>query len=339
MPTHPKPLAVGCVGIGWWSDVLADAMQRSGKFEIVACFSRSQDKRSRFAAKYGCRAAASYEDILKDTSVEAIVNTTPNSVHLETTRMAAAAGKHVFLDKPIANTVDDGLAITAVCRKARVVLALGYQRRREGHFRWIRKQIDDGVFGKLVNAEANISRDRLGKVDLGSWRYTAEGMPGGVMLQIGIHYIDVLEYLVGPIKAVSGSLAQLVLPGDNPDVASLLIEHQNGALSTLNASYASASEYYVMNVYGKDASAYYDFHQGLRFLKRGAEKSEPVRVPKIDTFVDELEEFAAAVRGGPRPEMGGEGGTRSLAVIRAGIKSAREGRRVQVAEIFEARDA
>jgi len=334
-----EPLKVACLGMGWWSDVLADAIVRSGKLEIAACYTRSEEKRAKFAAKYSCRAAPSYGSILADRSIEAIINTTPNNVHLETTRAAAEAGKHVFLDKPIANTVSDGRGITEVCHKAGVVLALGYQRRREGHFRWIRKQIDDGVFGKLVNAEANISRDRLGKIDLGSWRYTAEGMPGGVMLQIGIHYIDVLEYLVGPIKAVSGSLAQLVLPGDNPDVASLLIEHQNGALSTLNASYASASEYYVMNIYGKDASAYYDFHQGLRFLKRGAEKSEPVQAPKVDTFVDELEEFAAAVRGGPRPEMGGEGGTRSLAVIRAGIKSAREGRRVQVAEIFEARDA
>jgi predicted dehydrogenase len=334
-----EPLRVACLGMGWWSDVLADAIVRSGKLKIAACYTRSEEKRAKFAAKYGCRAAPSYESILADHSIDAIINTTPNNVHLETTRAAAEAGKHVFLDKPIANTVADGRAITAACRKAGVVLALGYQRRREGHFRWIRARIDEGMFGKLVNAEANISRDRLGKIDLGSWRYTAEGMPGGVMLQIGIHYIDVLEYLVGPIRAVSGSLAQLVLPGDNPDVASLIIEHESGALSTLNASYASASEYYVMNVYGKEASAYYDFHQGLRFLRRGAEKSEPVQVPKVDTFVDELEEFAAAVRGGPRPEMGGEGGTRSLAVIRAGIKSAREGRRVQVAEILEAPDA
>ena len=108
----------------------------------------------------------------------------------------------MFLDKPIANTVSDGRAITAVCAKAGVVLALGYQRRRESQFRWIRRQIDAGVFGKLVNAEANISRDRLGKIDLSSWRYQAAGMPGGVMLQIGIHYADVLEYLLGPITAV-----------------------------------------------------------------------------------------------------------------------------------------
>src|SRR5438445_9481334 len=320
--------------MGWWSDVLADAIQRSGKLKIVACYTRSEERRRAFAGGYGCRAAPSYEAILADPSIGAIISTTPNDAHLETTRAAAAAGKHVFLDKPIANTVSDARAITDACRRAGVVLALGYQRRRESHFRWIRQRIDEGAFGRLVNAEANISRDRLGKVDLSSWRYTAQGMPGGVMLQIGIHYADVLEYLLGPINAVSGRFAQLVLPGDNPDVASLVLEHESAALSTLNASYASASEYYLMNVYGKEASAYYDMHQGLRSLKRGSSGPSPVACEKNDTFVEELEEFAEAVRGEGRPEMGGEGATASLAVIRAGIVSAREGRRVEVAEML-----
>ena len=220
-----------------------------------------------------------------------------------------------------------------------MVLAIGYQRRRESQFRWISKQIDDGVFGRLVNAEANISRDRLGKIDLGSWRYTAEGMPGGVMLQIGVHYTDVLEYLLGPVKAVSGSLAQLVLPGRQPRRREPDPRARERRAVDGNASYASASEYYLMNVYGKEASAYYDFHQGLRFLKRGAERSEPVAVGKIDAFVDELEEFARAARGQARPEMDGEAATRSLAVIRAGIRSAREGRRVTVAEVLDDRNA
>jgi predicted dehydrogenase len=125
-----------------------------------------------------------------------------------------------------------------------------------------------------------------------------------------------------------------VLPGDNPDVASMVLEHENGALSTLNASYASASEYYLMNVYGKEASAYYDMHQGLRVLKRGGKGASAVPCAKNDTFVEELEEFAGSVRGNGKPEMGGEAATRSLAVIRAGIVSAREGRRVEVAEMM-----
>ena len=334
MSVSTQPINVACLGIGWWSDVLADAIVRSGRLTIQSCYTRSEDKRAAFAKKYNCVAAPSFEAILADKSIDAIINTTPNNVHLETTRQAAAAGKHVFLDKPIANTIAEGRAITEACERAGVVLALGYQRRRESQFRWIKQQVDEGVFGRLVNAEANISRDRLGKIDLASWRYQAAGMPGGVMLQIGVHYVDVLHYLMGPITSVSGYCAQLVLPGDNPDVASLILEHESGALSTVNASYASASENYVMNIYGKEASAYYDLHGGLRMVKRGTEKTVAVPFEKNDTYVDELDEFAAAVRGVGTPETGGEYATRSLGVIRAGIISAREGRRVQLAEVL-----
>jgi predicted dehydrogenase len=329
-----NPLRVAVLGMGWWSDVLADAIQRSNRLRIVSCFSRSADKRTGFAAKYGCRAADNYRQILNDPAIEAIVNTTPNNVHLETTQAAADAGKHVFLDKPIANTVADGQRITELCEKAGIVLSLGYQRRREDHFRWIKREIDAGRFGRLVQAEANISRDRLGKIDLSSWRYQAVGMPGGVMLQIGIHYVDVLEMLMGPVKRVSGMSAQLVLPGDNPDVANLILEHENGALSNLTACYASASEYYMMNVYGKEASAYYDLFGGLRHLRRGESAALPVATEKNDTLREELEEFARCVRKRERPETGGAWATRNLAVIKAGIKSARERRVIEVAEVL-----
>lgn len=333
-PTDVRPLRAAALGIGWWSDVLADAAGRSDAIRIVACYTRSDDKKRAFAAKFGCRAAASYEEILADPSIDAILNTTPNAAHLETVRMAAAAGKHVFLDKPIANSVAEGLEIARLCDDAQVVLALGYQRRRENHFRWIKSEIDAGRFGRLVQAEANISRDRLGKIDLSSWRYQAAGMPGGVMLQIGIHYVDVLEMLFGPVARVSGASAQLVLPGDNPDVAAMILEHESGAVSNLSASYASAGEYYMMNVYGKTASAYYDPFNGLRIFRQGDAMPRAVAVEANDTIREELEEFARCVRAGDRPETDGWWGARNLAVVCAGIKSARERRAVEIAEIM-----
>ena len=329
-----KPLRVAVVGIGWWSDVLADACKRSKLFDIATCFTRSPDKRAAFAAKYQCAQAESYDAILKDASIEAVINTTPNNAHLETTRQAASAGKHVFLDKPIANTVAEGLEIARICEKAGVVLALGYQRRRESHFRWIKNEIDAGRFGKMVQAEGNISRDRLGQIDLTSWRYQANGMPGGVMLQIGIHYVDVLEMLMGPVKRVSGMSNQLVLPGDNPDVANLILEHDSGAISNLTASYASASEYYMMNIYGKEATAYYDLFNGLRHLKRGEKKPQTIATEKNDAIREELDEFVACVRNGEKPETDGFWAARNLAVIKAGVKSAREGRAIDVADIL-----
>jgi predicted dehydrogenase len=334
-PGMPAKLRVAVVGIGWWSDVLADAALRSGIIEVAACYTRSEDKRGAFAAKYRCRAAATFEDILADDGIEAIVNTTPNAAHLATTRLAAAAGKHVFLDKPIANTVAEGREIARVCDEAGVVLALGYQRRRESHFRWIKAEIDAGRFGRPVQAQCNISRDRLGKIDLSSWRYQAAGMPGGVMLQIGIHYVDVLEMLMGNVRRVAAMSAQLVLPGDNPDVAGLVLEHDSGAISTLTASYASASEFYMMNVYGKEASAYYDLFGGLRHLRRGEALPRAVATTPNDTLREELEEFVACIRNGGKPQTDGWWASRNLAVVIAGIRSAREGRAIDVAPIAE----
>jgi predicted dehydrogenase len=334
-----KPVRIASLGIGWWSDVLADALQRTGgKLELAACFTRSEDKRTAFAEKYNCRAATSFEEILADDGIDGIINTTPNHAHLETTAAAARAGKHIFLDKPIANRIDEARDITRVCRDAGVVLAVGYQRRRENHFRWMQERIVNGDFGISVQAEANISRDRVGQFEPGHWRYTADGMPGGVMLQIGLHYVDVLMMLFGPVKLVSGMASQLVLPGDNPDVGSLLMQHENGAISTLSTSYASASEYYVMNVYGKEMSAYYNLFDGLRFLKRGEARQEPVALDKNDTLVEELAEWAAAINGEGAPEVGGEGATESLAVVKAGVESVKRGQHVEVAEILAGND-
>lgn len=330
-----KPVRVASLGIGWWSNVLADAVQRTNALEIVACFTRDEDKRGAFADKYGCRAAGSYEDILIDEGVDEIINTTPNNFHLETTRQAAEAGKHVFLDKPIANSTAEGAEITKACRDAGVKLSIGFQRRREAHFRWVHEKIKAGDFGQLVQAEANISRDRLGQFEDGHWRYTAEGMPGGVMLQIGPHYVDVLEMLIGSIVSVSGMLSQLVLPGDNPDVAGLVMRHENDAISTLNAGYASAGEHYAMNIYGKKASALYSLHTGMYYLEQGENEPRYVPFEKNDTLAEQMEEFANCIRNDTKPEVGGEWATRSLAVIRAGVKSAREGRVVEIAEILE----
>jgi len=329
------PFRVASLGIGWWSDVLADAAQRTGgRVEILSCFTRSPDKRQAFAEKYGCAGAASLDELLADGGIEGIINTTPNHVHLETTRAVAAAGKHVFLDKPIANTIGEAKAITKACADAGVTLGVGYQRRRESHFRWIKERIDAGDFGTLVQAEANISRDRAGQFEPGHWRYTAEGMPGGVILQIGLHYVDVLMMLLGPVKSVSGMASQLVLPGDNPDVGTLMMHHENGAVSSLSTSYASASEYYLMNVYGKKMSAYYNLFDGLRALKQGETSHTPIKADEVDTLAEELIEWADAAQGGTAPEVGGDSATESLAVVKAGIKSVAEGRHVEVAEIL-----
>ena len=155
------------------------------------------------------------------------------------------------------------------------------------------------------------------------------------MLQIGPHYVDVLEMLIGPVVDVSGMLSQLVLPGDNPDVAGLVMKHENGAISTLNAGYASAGENYVMNIYGKKASAFFDLTNGLNFFEQGDTTPHSITFEQNDTLAEQMEEFGRCIRDGSEPEVGGEWASRSLAVIRAGVKSAKERRFVSIEEIME----
>jgi hypothetical protein len=83
-------LRVACIGMGWWSDVLADAIKRSGKLKIMSCFSRSDEKRQKFTAKYGGRASPSFEAILADPEIEAIINTTPKPLGVRPTFLPAA---------------------------------------------------------------------------------------------------------------------------------------------------------------------------------------------------------------------------------------------------------
>lgn len=329
-----EPVRVASIGMGWWSDVLANAAEKSSKIKIVKCYTRSIAKREAFAKKYACQAVSDYKEILQDPSIEGVLITTPNNAHRETACLAAEAGKHIFIDKPIANTIADGRAITRACRDAGVILSVGYQRRRESHFRWMRKAITEGKFGGLVQAEANISRDRVGVMDPSSWRHKASEMPGGVMLQIGIHYVDVLLYLLGPARSVSAMTSHLYLEGENPDIAALLIEHENGALSRLSASYSTMAELYLFDVYGRDMTAFYSIHEGLRVLARGAQTLESIPCEKNPTVVEELEEFADSVRKKARPEVGGDAAIESLAVIRAGILSAKERRHVPLQEIL-----
>ena len=93
-----------------------------------------------------------------------------------------------------------------------------------------------------------------------------------------------------------------------------------------------------MNIYGKEATAYYDLFGGLRYISRGDKEPQPIPYEKNDAIVDELEEFAACIRGETTPEVGGQMATESLAVIHAGVKSVKEGRTVDVAEIMESSD-
>ena len=328
-----RPVKVASVGIGWWSDVLAQAAVQSGVLEIVVAASRSADKRAAFATKYRCREAGSYEAVLGDPEVEAVLLTTPHTVHAEQVVAAAEAGKHVFVEKPFALTVADARRATEACRRAGVVLAVGHQRRRHPASRALKRLLDEGALGRVVQAEANMSGDLGFSLKPGVWRSRREETPGGAMTNVGIHPLDTLHYLLGPVVRVMAFVRRVVVTQvDIDDTTSVLLEFASGGLGYLGTSWVHATRTSFVTLHGTDAQAFWEADGArLSVARQGQREPSPVPLGAVDTMatdavVEELAEFGRCVREGGRPEVGGEEGTANVAVLEAIVESAATGR-------------
>ena len=327
-----EPVRVAAVGIGWWSGVLADALPRGTNLRVVTCATRSPEKRAAFAAKYGCRQAESYEAVLKDPEVEAVLLTTPHTLHGDQVIAAAHAGKHVFVEKPFTLTVDEGRRATEACRRAGVVLAVGHGRRRQPASRALKAMIDDGTMGRVVQIEGNISSSTGFTLKPGGWRTDPRETPAGAMTGLGIHHVDTYQYLLGPITRVVVFSGRQILKGmEIDDTTGILLEFASGILGYLGTAYVLANRTNLLALHGTEAQAFSEAEGSRLFLqKKGEADRSPVPLQPVDIIVEELAEFSRCIREGGRPEVGGEEGTANIAVLEAIVESVKTGQLIRV---------
>jgi len=239
------------------------------------------------------------------------------------------------VEKPIALTVADGLAATRACAEAGVVLSVGHQQRRETAIRRLKGIMESGDLGQVVCVEANLSTERGMHVAPDAWRWNREECPGGSLIQIGIHLVDTLTYLLGPIVRVFGVQRHLVIPAQIDDATVTLLEFESGVLGHLTSCYCTAR---VMDirVMGTEANARYDKMLGLELHKDGRDQAlrESVPFQRGDPICEQVAEFARCIREGGRPEVGGDEATYALAVVLAAIESQRRGTPVAVAHVM-----
>ena len=326
------PVRVAAVGVGGWGRVLADAARRGTGLAIVACTSRSADNRAAFAKTYGCPDLPSVEAVLADPEVEGVLITTPHSVHAEQVVAAARSGKHVFVDKPFTLTLADARRATEGCRRAGVVLAVGHQRRKQAASRGLKRFLDEGAMGRVVQVEGNFSADIGFALKPGMWRTVRAETPGGAMTNLGIHHVDTFQYLLGPIARVMAFSRRVALTGvDIDDSTSILFEFASGGLGYLGTSWIHANRTSIITLHGTEAQAWSEADGTRLFLaKRGQPERTAVALTPVDPVVEELTEFARCVREGTKPEVGGEEATANVAVLEAIVESAESGRAVLV---------
>jgi predicted dehydrogenase len=318
---------VAIVGTGMWAPRLAGAAQRAG-LEVASCFSREEGRRREFAERFGCEPAASLENAIEHPRVEGVVLVTPNDVHEEQALACAERGRHVFVEKPIADSVEAGERMRRACAEAGVTLMVGHAFRRLGAARRVRQLIDDGSLGRVVLAEANMSLPGSFKPE--AWRAHRERNPGGPIMQLGIHHVDTLAYWLGPVRRASGRFAHVHTHAEIDDVGVVTLEFESGALGSLTGSYVSPKTL-SLRLLGTEAvlELRTDFSvwpdaQALDRVTALTLGGEPVDFGERDMLAEELAEFGSCIRGEAAPETDADAGIAALAVVTAALEASAE---------------
>ena len=211
--------------------------------------------------------------------------------------MAARAGKHVFVEKPFTLTTADGQSAAQACKQSGVVLAVGHNRRYAAATQWLKDVVSDGTLGTILHIEANFSAPGGLSYTSDRWRANRKESPGGSIAGLGIHMIDLMCFLAGPIQTVNARAIRRAVTVEMDDTTSALFQFVSGPTGYLGTSFACPYTTTAM-VYGTQGNAFIDPDAGTGWLKRSGQSDiEHKRFELSQTLRMELEEFADACRG------------------------------------------
>ncbi len=345
-------LQTALIGIGAWGRVLAKAASQSGKIEFVCCVGRNAERLAAFSRDSGIPAYTDLDGVLADPEIAAVVLALPNELHFAFAQRAVRAGKHVYIEKPIANTMIDAVAIAALESSHSVRIVVGHCARLLTGNRAIRHAINSGRLGKVTQIEANFSNDRGLRLSPQDWRWYSESSPGGSLSQIGVHQFDTLRYLGGDIVSISASAARHSPVGaEVEDQWIAAVRFADGKIGTVISSWTSPGTYSVRAT-GLDALMFYDIDQThwanperlhenatlyVQPRGKGPADRQAMNVPPGNIFRDELEIFADSIATDTECELSAANGCQAVAAVYAALKSAKEdSRHVALSEIIEA---
>lgn len=189
------------VGLGWWGKHLMRQMAGSDVLRFAAAVG-SRDAHRAAADAYGVPFTTDIESVLNDDGIQMVVLTTPHALHAQQVMRAAASGKHIFCEKPLALTVADAIKCATACEKAGVRLGLGHERRFETAMVEIRGLIKRGELGTVLHAEGSFSHDKLANVPTENWRFTGTDLAPLPMTATGVHLTDLMLDMLGDVSEV-----------------------------------------------------------------------------------------------------------------------------------------
>ncbi len=338
--TNATPtFTIAIAGFGWWGRHIANRLQGHPWLRVAGIVEPVTESHAGIR-ELGLTAWTELESACALEEVDAVILTTPNTLHEAQIAQVAAAGKHVFCEKPLGLSADSARRSVAACETAGVQLGIGHERRFEPAMLALRKAIDGGELGTIMHAEAAFSHDKLIGVPANDWRTKKDISPAAGMTAMGIHLSDLMISFFGPVETLHAFTANRSLGWETGDVVTVQLKFEAGMTATFSAV-LHTPHFIRMHVFGTDKwvevlnDSHPDTPDGIvRVLT--AKSGQPVEQAEYDwedAVTHNLEAFAHAAAGrAPYPFTNAEM-VHNIEVLEAIARSAETGQSVSLSDI------
>lgn len=320
---HSDSVRIALVGLGGHGRTIRNAAGAAAGLEVVAVYDVAEAEAEAAAKQLGCTVAPSYEALLARDDLDAVALVTPNHLHRQQAEAAFAAGLAVFVEKPIANTVADGIAIAEAAERHGLPLMVGHNMRFGRATQKARQFLEEGRLGEIVSVEIHFSADSTRHLPEDAWRLRPDQCPLLPVMQLGIHAIDLVHYLLGPIEEVQAYARAVTTRPAVVDSVAASFRMEQGMLGTMVSNYCTQVRF-AYEIAGTEGTLRCTPHRC--WFRRtedtdergdGTAKGYDYTEHDRESYRLQMEAFARAVRQEEQPEVDGWAGLQALAVVEA----------------------
>jgi len=347
MSTKNK-MGFGIIGCGTISDIHAQAILESAKIDLISVYSRNLKNAKRVGEEYGSSYSNDWDSFINNEALDIVSICTPNGNHLDYGKLAAEAGKHVVVEKPIDITVERGKQLIEMCEKNGVKLAVIFQSRFLDSAIQIKDAIDSGKLGRIFHGSAYIKWFRSQEYyDCGEWRGTLELDGGGVLINQAIHTIDLLQWMMGDVETVYGHTGIFTHKNiEGEDNAAAVLKFKNGAFGIIEGSTSvlPAMDRRI-EIHGKKGTAILTGDNANILIgesdevqdkgeTKGSGAASPLAGFSIVPHRKQFDAIVEAIQNNEKPPVAGLSSLKSLAIVEAVYKSSKTGSVVRMDEFL-----
>ncbi|MEC0227374.1 Gfo/Idh/MocA family protein [Paenibacillus alba] len=332
----------GIIGCGSVADFHIEAIREIEDASLTYVSSRNEAKVKAIAEQEDCLWTTNYHELIQSTDVDIVCVTTSSGSHARIGLDVLKAGKHLVLEKPIAMTTHDAAELVRTAQERGVTLSVISQRRFETQHQAVKRVLDEGALGKLLLVETSLSFSRTQDYyDTADWRGTI-AEDGGVLMNQGIHTLDLLLWFGGEVRTVFGKIATQTHDIEAEDLGLALLQFKNGAFGTIMASTSIQPGFpATLNLYGEKGTIKLEGSSIVHWTVPG--KSEPnwtqarayggVSDPRSivsDFHQSQFIDVIASIETGIDPLVTGEDGLRAVQLVEAIYESSAKGVQVNM---------